>query len=308
MDLNSLNMFVHVVQQGTFSGASKVMNVPVATVSRRVSDLEAQLDQKLLVRTTRKLSLTYSGKVLFQRASVGLEEIFAARQAMNEEQAEYKGKLRISLPPALYVLDEMFHGFTRIYPSIQLEVMCSSKLVDFIDDEIDIVIRAGKLNDQSAVARHIGQYRHVVVCSQGFVNQYGQPQEPSDLLDIPIAAWMSNNRDVIWQLGEQSMTLQPKFLSNDYAHILSAIRSGSMLGELPPMLANPLLKSGELIEVLTHYLMPDVDLHLLYPNRKHLSRLSKAFIEAFMTFCQTHSKDGVLFSHQSSVTDQVNHA
>ncbi|MGF1888474.1 LysR family transcriptional regulator [Photobacterium profundum] len=296
MDLNSLNIFIHVVQQGTFSGASIAMNIPVATVSRRVSELETQLDQQLLVRSTRKLALTAAGKVLYQRASVGLDEIFAAKQAMNEEQEEYKGKLRVSIPPALYVLNEMFHQFNKSYPLIQLEVLTTPKRIDFIDDEVDVVIRVGQLNHQSAVARRLGCYRHVVVCSQTFLNQFGIPQEPVALVDLPIAAWMSNDNNVNWLLGDQKIKIHPTFSSNDYVHILSAIRSGCMLGELPPMLANPLLKSGELVEVLTHYPLPEVELNLLYPSRKHLSRLTKAFIDAFIAFSQSHSKDGLLFN------------
>ncbi|AQS39676.1 transcriptional regulator, LysR family [Shewanella psychrophila] len=296
MDLNSLNIFVHVVQQGSFSGASRAMNIPVATISRRVSELEAQLQQSLLVRTTRKLTLTPSGKVLYQRACVGLDEIFAAKQAMNEQQEEYKGKLRISIPPALYVLDDMFHAFNEAYPDIQLEVFSSVKKVDFIEDDIDILIRIGKLNYESAIARHLGQFRHVIVSSQKFINRYGMPKHPSELATLPIAAWISRDSEVIWQLGEHCQSIKPKFLSNDYAHILSSIRTGNMLGELPPMLANSLIDSGELVEVLTDFPLPLVDLHLLYPSRKHLSRLSKAFIDDFIAFCQQHSHDGTLFN------------
>ena len=288
MDLNSLNIFVNVAQQGSFSGASKIMNIPVATVSRRVSDLEAQLDQKLLVRTTRKLSLTHAGKVLFQRASAGLDEIFAARQAMNDEQAEYKGKLRISMPPGLHLLDEMFHEFHRAYPHIQLEVFISTKRVDFIDDDIDFIVRSGKLTEQSVVARYLGLYRNVLVCSPAFIEQYGQPQEPNDLLNMSVAAWISNTTDVVWQLGEHRIELQPKFISNNCSQILSAIRSGDMIGELPPQFASYYLKSGEFVEVLSQYSMPSVDVYLLYPNRKYLSRLNRAFIEHMVSFCQKH--------------------
>ena len=288
MDLNSVNIFVNVVQQGSFSGASKIMNIPVATVSRRVSDLEAQLEQRLLVRTTRKLSLTHAGKVLFQRASVGLDEIFAARQAMNDEQAEYKGKLRISMQPGMHFLDEMFHAFNRAYPHIQLEVYISTRRVDFIDDDIDFIVRTGNLTEQSAVARYLGRYRHILVCTPAFIEQYGQPQEPNELLNMPVAAWITNTTDVVWQLGEHKIELQPKFISNDCSQVLSALRSGDMIGELPPRFASYYLESGELVEVLAQYPMPSVDGYLLYPNRTYLSRINRAFIEDIVSFCHTH--------------------
>ncbi|AZL86351.1 LysR family transcriptional regulator [Aliivibrio salmonicida] len=296
MDLNSLNIFVNVVQHGSFSAASKIMNIPVATVSRRVSELENQLDQQLLIRTTRKLSVTHVGQLLYQRASSGLNEIFDAEQAINEEQEDLKGQLRISIPPALYVFDDMFHQFNNTYPLIQLDIFSTVRKTDFIDDDVDIVIRVGKVNYQSAIARHLGKYRHVMVCSQKFINKYGIPKDPTALANLPIAAWRFGHGPITWQLGEHCIEITPKFSSSDYVHSLSAIRTGEMLGELPPMLANPLLRSGEFVEVLAEYPLPEVDLHIIYPSRKHLSRLSKVFIDDFIQFCRTHQKGDSLFN------------
>ncbi|GIC75457.1 LysR family transcriptional regulator [Moritella sp. F3] len=296
MDLNSLNIFVNVVKHGSFSAASKIMSIPVATVSRRVSELEAQLDQQLLIRTTRKLAVTHVGQLLYQRAGSGLDVIFEAEQAIKEEQEDLKGQLRISIPPALYVFDDMFHQFNNTYPLIQLDIFSTVRKTDFIDDDIDIVIRVGDVNYQSAIARHLGKYRHVVVCSQKFINNHGIPKSPADLASLPIAAWRFGHGAITWQLGEHCIEINPKFTSSDYVHSLSAIRSGDMLGELPPMLANPLLQSGELVEVLVDYPLPEVDLHIIYPSRKHLSRLSKVFIADFITFCQRHQNGKYLFN------------
>lgn len=295
MDLNSLHIFVKVVKHGSFSAASKIINVPVATVSRRVSELEAQLDQKLLNRTTRKLSVTHVGKLLYQRAASELDAIFEAEQAIKEEQAELKGQLRISIPPSLYVFDDMFNKFNNTYPLIQLDIFSTVRKTDFIEDDIDIVIRVGDVNYQSAIARHLGKYRHVMVCSQKFMNTHGVPKCPEDLASLPIAAWRFGHGPITWQLGEYCVKINPKFISSDYMHLLSAIRSGDMLGELPPMLANPLLQSGELVKILVDYPLPEVDLHIIYPSRKHLSRLSKVFIADFIECCQHHVNGTYLF-------------
>ena len=296
MDLNSLQLFVHVVQQGSFSAASRKVRTPVSTISRRISELESQLDQRLLERSTRSLDLTDAGKTLYLFASRGFEEIAAGHVAMQESQDNLSGTLRISIPPNVDAWEPLIDEFYQRYPKVQLEVICTTRRIDFVEDGIDVVLRVGELKHQLAVARKLGSYRHVLVASPKFLQQHSAPKTPDELTDLPLAAFVNRLGDDYWHLGDKKIAITPQFACNDYAPILAMVRKGNMISELPPTMVNKFIKSGELVELLAEYPLPPFDLHLLYPSRKYLSNIAKTYIDFCIEFCAKHSQDDSLFN------------
>ena len=291
MDLNSLNMFVLVVQHDGFSEASRKSNIPVATISRRVSELEKQMGIRLLERSTRQVRTTKEGDLLYAFASRGLEEIQAGQLAIINANEQLKGTLRLSIPGDSNFWWTLLESFQLQYPNIHINILTTGRRVDLISDGIDVALRIGALKTQTAVARKLGSYRHCLVASPGYLKQHGMPENPEQLSNFPCGAWSRSSEDMSWELAGKKYPISADIQVNDFAHLLKLTLKGNILCEMPPLLVQPYLKSGELIQVLREYPFPLLTLSLLYPSRKYLSPLSRAYIDFAIKYC----KDEELF-------------
>lgn len=279
MDLNSLNLFVKVVEQGSFSAASKSTNVPVSTVSRRISELEKDLNVRLLERSTRQLRVTDSGKLLYEFAQKGVAEFDAGILALQSRENEISGKLRLSMPPHFEPWWDLLRDFQGLYKNIELDLFVTERKVDFIEDAVDVALRVGNVDTLSSVARKLHQYKHILVASPQFIAQFGQPNSPQDLVNYPCAAWYKKHNTHTWTLGEVKTKLSTCIRANDYLHMRHIALHHEAITELPPFLAKEYLLSGELVEVLPNFPFSYCDVSLVYPSRKHTSRISKVYID-----------------------------
>ena len=278
MDLNSAKVFINVVQTGGFSAASRQLNVPVATVSRRVSELEKSLDVRLLERSTRSVRLTEAGAILYEFALRGLEEFEAGMLALTERENELRGTLRVSLPPSFEPWWLLLNDFQKRYPNINIDVNVTERKVDLIEDGIDVALRVGDLESLSAVGRKLCSYSHRLVATAEFIKQHGQPAEVSELANYPLVAWGKKDAPITWRLGEEEIRIQPKIKSNDYSYMRHLLQTHQFITELPPFLVDSVTKQCPLIEILPQYPFPKLAINLLYPSRKQLSRIVRAYI------------------------------
>jgi DNA-binding transcriptional LysR family regulator len=279
LDLNSLNLFVKVVQKGSFSAAAKFTGVPVATISRRVSELELSLDLRLLERSTRQLRLTEAGSTLFEFATRAVEEIEAGELALQEREGDIRGKLRLSAPPNFEPWWPLIRQFQNKYPNVQVDLFVSERKVELIEDGIDVALRIGELVHQSAVVRKLYTYRHVLVATPEFIQHHGRPQTPAELSKFPCAVWSSKNSEPCWSLGGQKIHLQAYIKANDFLHMRYLALRHDAITELPPFLAKAWLDSGEFVEILPEFPLPNYDVSLIYPSRKQISRVSRVYID-----------------------------
>src|SRR5580704_1669986 len=157
MDLNATRMFVAVVQAGSLSAAATSLGTPLATLSRRMRDLERQLRVQLLERSARGTKLTDAGARLYEHASRGIEALLEAEQAVVSDQARLKGRLRLSLPQTFEPWWELLAAFQRRYPDIQVYVYSTERRMDPIEDGIDVALRVGAIVHEAMVARRLGQ-------------------------------------------------------------------------------------------------------------------------------------------------------
>jgi len=271
-------MFACVVSNGSFSAAARALDIPVATVSRRVAELEKSLDSRLLERSTRKLRLTETGNTLYEYVVRGVEEFDAGLLALNEQQQDLKGALRLSMPPNFEPMWGLLERFQLNYPQVALDIMVTERRIDFIEDGIDTALRVGDLQTQSAVARRLTEYHHKLVTRPDFLQSL-KIKTPQDLHDIPCVAWGKSGQTIQWVLGDEKLNISPKVRANDYLQIRSMVLNGRFVSELPPFFCETYLKSGELVEVLSEYPLPKQTVSLLYPSRKNLSRITRAFID-----------------------------
>ena len=293
MDLNAAALFVKVVRYGSFSETARRTNIPVATVSRHIKQLETDLGFRLLERSTRHLRLTDAGASFLDYASQGIEAFESGRSALAHHEVELSGKLRLSFPSGFLPCRKLLRDFQTRYPNIIIELLATERKVDLIEDGIDVALRIGLRKDNQAISQKLGSYRHLLVASPALIDKHSTPQHPQDLLSLPCAKWRDLNSSNSWLLGDETVQVRPFFQVNDYLHLLELALTGSCVTELPPFLAGRYIDSAQLIPVLENYPLPTCDLTLLYPSRKQLSRLVRTFID-FCCSSDVSSELGVL--------------
>jgi len=279
MDLKSVELFVRVVQRGSFSAASRHFDVPVATVSRRVSELERTLDVRLLERSTRQLRLTEAGATLYEFASRGLDEMDAGFLALQNRESEIKGTLRLSVPPNFEPWWKLLNDFQQQFPQINVDIYVTERKIDFIEDGIDVALRVGDVVYLSAIARQLISYRHVLVATPVFIKKYGNPESPQELSNYPCAAWSKKYTPTEWTLAGKKIAIQPFMRVNDFSHMRYLALQHNCITEQPPFLVNELIANKQLVKVLADYDLPELNVSLLYPSRKQLSRIARVYID-----------------------------
>jgi DNA-binding transcriptional LysR family regulator len=181
--LEAMSAFVTVVEAGGFSAAARQLGAPLTTVSRKVAELEDHLRVRLLTRTTRKVALTDTGQMFFQRARRLLDELRETeREASGEYQAP-RGGLTVAAPLALgrLHLAPIIAEFLAVYPEIDIDLRLSDMVADIVESGVDVAVRVGELPDSSLKALKVGRIRHVICASPGYLARFGAPSKPSDL-------------------------------------------------------------------------------------------------------------------------------
>jgi len=292
MNFNALNMFVLVVKHGGFTAASRKSGIAMATLSRNVKDLEEYLGIRLLERSTRHLRTTTEGELLYQFSARGYDEIKAGQLALNDRHNSLKGNLRLSIPTNLDFWWQVLNEFQDKYPDITLDIFTTERRIDLIADGIDVALRIGELSTQTAIARKISDYRHVIVASPKFISRYGKLETPDQLAAFPCASWQSNQEHVTWNLGGTEFEIRSVVKVNDYGHLLKLALEGRVITELPPHLAKPHLLCGRLLPLFPDQKLPTQTLNLLYLSRKYMPPVSRAYVD----FCLDYSKDNISFT------------
>ena len=286
MDLNATALFVAAVQTGSLSAAAARLDVPLPTLSRRIRQLEQELAVQLMERSARGIQPTDAGMRLYEHANRGVELLKEAEEAVRSDQIQLKGRLRLSIPPAMESWWDLLRDFQAKYRDIRLAIYATERRIDLIADGVDVVLRIGAIADESMVARPVASYRHVLVASPKLIKRLGNPKSVDDLHRFPCAVWASGpGARSEWWLGERTFEPAAVIAANDYQQLRRCALAGDALTELPPFLARRDLASGKLVPVLARYPLPEQTIQLLYPSHRHPSSLVRAYIE----FCKQHA-------------------
>jgi DNA-binding transcriptional LysR family regulator len=287
MDLNSLVIFAKVAEASSFSEAARRLSMPVATVSRRVAELEDQLGVGLLERSTRSLRLTDVGSEVLTHAQRTSELRDAVNGIVSNHTASVAGVLRLSAPPNIdALLTPLVCAFQAAYPDVRVHILISSENVDHIEDGIDVAFRFGPLESSSLIARRILTYRHRLVASPAYVAKRKAPQDPAELLHHQLVAFSPGCRQESWEFVNsdggrcETLTFAPHLSMNDFARLTPALLAGAGIGDLSPLVQPELLREGKLVEVMPGWRFRARDLSLLHSGGPHVSRplrLFKAF-------------------------------
>ena len=280
MDLNAVQLLVAIVQAGSMTAGAERLGVPLPTASRRIRALEQTLGVELLERSARGVKLTEAGSRLFEHASRGLDLLQEGHDAVVSDQAHIKGKLRLSVPPSFSPWWDLISEFQEAHPEIRVHLLSTERRVHPVEDGIDVALRVGKVEHEALVARHLLDYRHVLVASPQFLTVHGKPNDPDDLTTLPCARWtIGANTTGTWHFRGASVTPNAVLSTNDSMHLLRSAVRGDVITELPPFLVKDAVQSGLLVPLLSEYPLPQYPLNLLYPAHRHPSAVVRAYLE-----------------------------
>jgi DNA-binding transcriptional LysR family regulator len=290
---NDLVLFARIVETGSFSRAAQRADLPKSTVSRRISHLEAQLGERLLQRTTRKLVVTEFGASLLEHARKVAEEVEAAGALAQHRQAEPSGKLRVSLPGdfANYGLISVIQRFIQRYPSVQLELDLSPRRVDLLTENFDIAIRMGDLPDDANLsARRVVFVRFGLYAAPSYIATRGLPEHPDELLEHDLLCMLSRSGgSVPWVLTRGKTRWEkelPARLTANSPELLARIAcSGAGIAASSVLFAEPHLRKGDLVRVLPEWELPPNFGWAVFPGRRLMPAKTRVFLDMMEEMC-----------------------
>ncbi|MFM7423591.1 MAG: LysR substrate-binding domain-containing protein [Elainella sp.] len=285
-DLNEVAIFVKVVQSGSFVGAARALDIPKATISRKIAQLEASLGVRLLQRTTRRVNLTEVGRLYFDRCVRVLEDLEAAHLAVAEMQAAPSGTLRLSASVlfGITILDRWVAEFLRQYPQIKVEVLLTNQYVDLVAQGVDAAIRSGGA-DAALVSHRLGAVPYWICASPAYLESHALPNHPQDLAHHLCLNIVSDNflEIIPWSLKRGREIAEVKaanqIRANDFLFIKQLLVAGSGIGFVPSPLVIEEIRAGTLVRLLCDWHLAERELYLVYPSDRHLSPKLRAWVE-----------------------------
>lgn len=284
-------MFAAVVEHRSFTDAAKALSVSKATVSKAVTRLEEHLDTSLFNRTSRRLSLTESGKRLADHARRIMAEGQAAEEAAKDETSELSGVVRLGAPMTFGLLRvaPLVAEFTKANPLVDVDLHLSDARIDIVEMGLDATIRIADMPDSSLRARRLSDVTMHVIASPAYLDGRGRPRHPSDLSAHDCLCYSNVTTPDVWRFagpGQQNVAVQvrSRLTVNSGEAMLPALRQGVGIARLPDFIVGEALAKGELEEILLEWRPPPFGLHLVTPP----SRLRPARVEALLDFLARH--------------------
>lgn len=274
-DLNELAVFSAVVRHGGFTAAAKALGLQKSTMSRMVARLEERLETRLLLRTSRQLSVTEAGRVFLERCDEGLRLLDAA-EGVVESVEHAAGTVRMTAMPdfAERFLAPLVARFATEQPRVQVELLLTTRLVDLVEERVDLAIRSGPLPDSSLVARRIGTAGRCLVASPGYLEARGRPRSVADLARHDCLAYRTTDGSVTWRLltsaGPKNVRLKPRLCADDFRVLRDWALAGLGISMLPGFVCEEGLSSGRLVTLLRGSVQEQVPLFLVHPQGRHV--------------------------------------
>ncbi|WPB82699.1 LysR substrate-binding domain-containing protein [Archangium violaceum] len=283
MDLNELLVFAKVVQAGSFTVAARGLRMPKSTVSRKVSELEERVGAQLLQRTTRKLRLTDVGQAYYEHCARIVAEAEQAELAVTRMQSAPHGLLRVTAPLTFSFLGPIVAEFLKRYPEVQVELVCTDRSVDLVQEGFDLAVRAGRLADSSHIARKLGNVERVVVAAPSYLQERGVPKSPKDLERHDCLVFGAGMEGNVWTLHSGNKSLQvsvrARLVVNEPDMLRAVAVAGAGIALLPTQPSDTDLTTGRLRRLLPDWSSSGAPVHAVYPSTRHHSPKVMAFVD-----------------------------
>ncbi|AGI24530.1 LysR substrate-binding domain-containing protein [Pseudomonas sp. MT3] len=286
-DLNDLFYFAKVVECGGFAAAGRLLGLPKSRLSRRVAELEARLNVRLLQRTTRKLALTDLGERYYRHCQAMLVEAEMADEVAAQLSAEPRGRVKLSCPVALAEtsLNEMLPGFLAAYPQVNLELLLTNRRVDLLNEGVDVALRVRAPGDEdlSLISRRLRQAMTALVAAPELLHGR-QLTHPEDLAALPILGAIGSDRKVHMKLlGPQGevceLALDARLAAEDFNLRKNVALAGLGVTQLPNYYCIEELADGRLVRVLPEWREPEANLQAVYPHRRGILPAVRALLD-----------------------------
>ena len=283
---DDLILFATIVEKASLVGAAAHLGKPKPTVSRRLAQLEAALGQRLLIRTTRRMSVTEFGQEFLEHCRRVAEEVAAAQDFVHSRDAQPRGRLRVSMPGdfAKQHFSRAIATYVAAYPEIQLEIDLTPRRVDLIGERFDLAIRMGDLeSDSTLVARKINEIRVGLYASPVYLALHPSPMHPDDLAHHTAVRMMSaRGTPVAWKLTSEKTVwegLPPGRLAVNSPDMLQRLLlDGAGIGTLPCEFAADDVLAKRLVRVLPNWSLPSVAAWAVMPMRRYLPTKTRTFL------------------------------
>ncbi|MGG7576744.1 LysR family transcriptional regulator [Rhizobium sp. Nf11,1] len=289
--LANLFAFVHAAEQQSYVAAARVAGVSPSAIGKAVARLESRLGVRLFNRTTRSISLTDAGAVLYERYKRIIDDMQDAEATVLHSRERPTGRLRVSVPHIVghHLLMPLLPAFAECFPEIELDVDFEDRVIDLVQEGLDVVVRSGELADTRLIARHLGDQHFVVCGSPDYFDRHGQPETPADLSRHACIhfKYPSSGRIASWafKTPHERLLLPRSLTFNNTDAGLRAAQDGLGLAHLPVYVAASHMRAGSLIPVLTSFMVPFGSLSLVWPSNRQLSPKVRAFVDFVVENC-----------------------
>lgn len=282
---HELKVMLTVAETGGFAKAAARLNSSPPAVTRAIAGLEARLGVEIFTRTTRRVHLTEAGRVLVERARLVLADLEVAEREASGEAALPTGQITItaSVTMGRSILPPIISTFLDVHPRVTARVVLLDRVVNLVDEGIDVALRVGQLPDSSMMSRAVGEVRRLLVASPGYLERRGTPRAPADLKLHSIIAFsgLMPNREWTYagEKGASRISLQPRFEINDAAAAIGSAEAGDGITIALSYMVAKQVREGRLVPVLERYAPLAVPVQLVYPESRLVASKVRSFVD-----------------------------
>lgn len=283
--LDTLRLFVRAAELGSFSRAAAEAGVRQSTVSKAVAALEAQWGVALFLRSTRRISLTETGRTALERTRAALDAVDGLDLELTGRDREPVGLLRIHASVALarYVLAPIAAGFLTAFPHVKIDFLADDRPLDLVEAAVDMAFLLGTLEDSPHFTKRVGGFDRILAASPGFLDKHGAPAGPEDLSDKPCVVFTTAPTPDTWQLlngaKKAEIAVAGPVRANSGGIVHEAMLRGVGIGFVPAFLILEDLRDGRLKRVLPQWRGGGIDVHAVWPSNRRLPGKARAFMD-----------------------------
>ncbi|PMS21722.1 LysR family transcriptional regulator [Trinickia dabaoshanensis] len=277
--LAGISAFVHAAEAGSFALAAERLHLTRSAVGKSIARLEERLGTRLFLRTTRRQTLTADGQAFYEHCVRALAELDAGEAALSASRISPQGRLHVSTPVLFgrRCVAPLLLELASRYPQLEVQISFTDRVVDLVDENIDLVVRSGTLRHPPAdlVARKVGEQTMIVCASPGYLERHGTPRTVAELEGHHAVLYAAGRREVGWPLSDATasmrvVTMKHRLRFDDLETIVAAVKAGAGLARLPCWLVAEDLRAGALERVLAGTPAPTIDVHLAWRRTRHL--------------------------------------
>jgi DNA-binding transcriptional LysR family regulator len=292
--IDAMQAFVTVADLRGFAPAARKLGMSPSGVTRLIAALEERLGARLLQRTTRQVALTDAGARYLERARRILSDVEEAESAAEGERTRPGGRLVVSAPNGFGRLhvSPVVSAYLQRYPEVSADLRLSDRMINLVEEGVDLAVRIGHLPDSTLVARHVGEMRRIVVASKDYLKRRGEPKTPEAIADHDTIHFGAMTAEPEWRFvadgREVRVSSTPRFASNSADAAIQYAEAGGGLTRVLAYQAADSLKAGRLKIVLAPFAPPALPIHIVYPTSRLLSAKVRTFIDLVTETTEWH--------------------